>query len=142
MNAAKEKLEIVSGAAPRYHPPSAELRGRPPPFRHTTTAPLSAFAGCRIFAGGFFRKNAFGLIQEYCTGFANRSEKFSASIDCDELLIPPRAPREFFRRFARKQKFSLRFPMCDHLVLNFRGKNQFTISLLGQEVFNPYEIRK
>ncbi|PIS39142.1 MAG: hypothetical protein COT33_03545 [Candidatus Nealsonbacteria bacterium CG08_land_8_20_14_0_20_38_20] len=39
-NAAKEKLEIVSGAAP-------------PPFR--------------IFAGGFFRKNAFGLIQEYCT---------------------------------------------------------------------------
>jgi hypothetical protein len=30
--AAKEKLEIVSGAAPRYHPPSAELRGRPPPF--------------------------------------------------------------------------------------------------------------
>jgi len=40
LNAAKEKLEIVSGAAP-------------PPFR--------------IFAGGFFRKNAFGLIQEYCT---------------------------------------------------------------------------
>jgi len=38
--AAKEKLEIVSGAAP-------------PPFR--------------IFAGRFFRKNAFGLIQEYCT---------------------------------------------------------------------------
>jgi len=38
--AAKEKLEIVSSAAP-------------PPFR--------------IFAGGFFRKNAFGLIQEYCT---------------------------------------------------------------------------
>jgi len=38
--AAKEKLEIVSGAAP-------------PPFR--------------IFAGGIFRKNAFGLIQEYCT---------------------------------------------------------------------------
>jgi hypothetical protein len=40
LNAAKEKLEIVSGAAP-------------PPFR--------------IFAGGFFRKSAFGLIQEYCT---------------------------------------------------------------------------
>jgi len=40
LNAAKEKLEIVSGAAP-------------PPFR--------------IFAGGLFRKNAFGLIQEYCT---------------------------------------------------------------------------
>jgi hypothetical protein len=40
LNAAKEKLEIVSGAAP-------------PPFR--------------IFAGGFFLKNAFGLIQEYCT---------------------------------------------------------------------------
>ncbi|OIO52059.1 hypothetical protein AUJ78_01810 [Candidatus Peregrinibacteria bacterium CG1_02_41_10] len=39
-NAAKEKLEIVSGAAPQ-------------PFR--------------IFAGGLFRKNAFGLIQEYCT---------------------------------------------------------------------------
>src|SRR3990172_1276154 len=42
--AAKEKLEIVSGAAP-------------PPFR--------------IFAGGFprrrRRRNAFGLIQEYCT---------------------------------------------------------------------------
>jgi hypothetical protein len=41
-NAAKEKLEIVSGAAP-------------PPLR--------------IFAGGFFRRNAFGLIQEYCTKF-------------------------------------------------------------------------
>jgi len=40
LNAAKEKLEIVSGAAP-------------PPFR--------------IFAGGFFRKSVFGLIQEYCT---------------------------------------------------------------------------
>jgi hypothetical protein len=44
LNAAKEKLEIVSGAAP-------------PPFR--------------IFAGGFprrrRRRNAFGLIQEYCT---------------------------------------------------------------------------
>ena len=40
MNAAKEKLEIVSGAAP-------------PPFR--------------IFAGGFLSRNAFGLIQEYCT---------------------------------------------------------------------------
>ena len=39
-NAAKEKLEIVSGAAP---PPS------------------------QIFVGGFFRKNAFGIIQEYCT---------------------------------------------------------------------------
>jgi hypothetical protein len=38
--AAKEKLEIVSGAAP-------------PPFW--------------IFAGEFFRENAFGLIQEYCT---------------------------------------------------------------------------
>jgi len=41
--AAKEKLEIVSGAAP-------------PPFR--------------IFAGGISRRlrrrNAFGLIQEYC----------------------------------------------------------------------------
>src|SRR3989338_2131299 len=45
------------GAAPRYHPPSAELRGRPPPFR--------------IFAGGLplrrRRRNAFELIQEYCT---------------------------------------------------------------------------
>ena len=44
LNAAKEKLEIVSGAAP-------------PPFR--------------IFAGGIPRRrrrqNAFGLIQEYCT---------------------------------------------------------------------------
>jgi len=44
LNAAKEKLEIVSGAAP-------------PPFR--------------IFAGGIprrrRRRNAFGLIQEYCT---------------------------------------------------------------------------
>ena len=48
--AAKEKLEIVSGAAP-------------PPFR--------------IFAGGLprrlRRRNAFGLIQEYCTN----TEKFS-----------------------------------------------------------------
>src|SRR3989344_403232 len=76
--AAKEKLEIVSGAVPRYHPPLAELRGKPPPFR--------------IFAGGLpyhppspkllrvgRRRNApcpivsfalllgFGLIQEYCT---------------------------------------------------------------------------
>jgi len=44
LNAAKEKLEIVSGAAP-------------PPFR--------------IFAGGLSRRrrrrNVFGLIQEYCT---------------------------------------------------------------------------
>ena len=40
LDAAKEKLEIVSSAAP-------------PLFR--------------IFAGGFFRKSAFGLIQEYCT---------------------------------------------------------------------------
>jgi len=40
LNAAKEKLEIVSDAVS-------------PPFR--------------IFAGGFFRKSAFGLIQEYCT---------------------------------------------------------------------------
>ena len=42
--AAKEKLEIVSGVAP-------------PPFR----PPVGGFAG------GFFRKSAFGLIQEYCT---------------------------------------------------------------------------
>jgi len=40
LNAAKEKLEIVSGAAP-------------PPFR--------------IFAGGFFRKNAFELSLKYST---------------------------------------------------------------------------
>ena len=45
--AAKEKLEIVSGAAP-------------PPFR--------------IFAGGLFRKNAFGLIQEYCIVILNRNK--------------------------------------------------------------------
>ena len=43
--AAKEKLEIVSGAAPQ-------------PFR--------------IFAGGLFRKNAFGLIQ-YCGPRQNRT---------------------------------------------------------------------
>jgi len=66
LNAAKEKLEIVSGAAP-------------PPFRHTTTAPLSVLAGCRIFAWGLPRRrrrrnaegaeerSTFGLIQEYCT---------------------------------------------------------------------------
>ena len=48
LNAAKEKLEIVIGAA---HFDFAQYE--PPPFR--------------IFAGGFFRKNAFGLIQEYCT---------------------------------------------------------------------------
>jgi len=61
LNAAKERLEIVSGAAP-------------PPFR--------IFAGLRLAevalatqAGGFFRKNAFGLIQEYCT-----------SEDCFNLL--------------------------------------------------------
>ena len=73
LNAAKEKLEIVSSAAP-------------PPFRHTTTAPLAMLEGCRIFAGlrlaevasatqagGFPRpelvegRNVFGLIQEYST---------------------------------------------------------------------------
>jgi len=46
--AAKEKLEIVSGAAP-------------PPFR--------------IFAGGLLSRNAFGLIQEYCTKRYFRSRK-------------------------------------------------------------------
>jgi len=46
--AAKEKSEIVIGAA---HFDFAQYK--PPPFR--------------IFAGGIFRKNAFGLIQEYCT---------------------------------------------------------------------------
>jgi len=40
LNAAKEKLEIVSSVAL-------------PPFR--------------IFAGGILSQNAFGLIQEYCT---------------------------------------------------------------------------
>jgi len=48
LNAAKEKLEIVSGAAP-------------PPFQ--------------IFAGGFFRKNAFGLIQEYRTSYIEHVNK-------------------------------------------------------------------
>jgi len=52
LNAAKEKLEIVSGAAP-------------PPFR--------------IFAGGFFRQNAFGLIQEYCTRRTVSAEKQTAA---------------------------------------------------------------
>jgi len=55
-NAAKEKLEIVSGAAP-------------PPFG--------------IFAGGFprrrRRRNAFGLIQEYCT-IHNLVGKFSRAL--------------------------------------------------------------
>jgi len=54
--AAKEKLEIVSGAA---HFDFAQYR--PPPFR--------------IFAGGFFRKNAFELIQEYCERSENPSEQ-------------------------------------------------------------------
>jgi len=48
LNAAKEKLEIVSGAAP-------------PPFQ--------------IFAEGLprrrRRRNAFGVIQEYCTFYKN-----------------------------------------------------------------------
>jgi len=48
-NTAKEKLEIVSGAAPRLR---RGFGGQAPPFR--------------IFAGGIFRKNAFGLIQKYC----------------------------------------------------------------------------
>jgi len=41
LNAAKEKLEIVIGAA------SPQI--------------------LNFFAWGFFRRNAFGLIQEYCT---------------------------------------------------------------------------
>jgi hypothetical protein len=63
--AAKEKLEIVICAA---HFDFAQYE--PPLFRHTTTAPLSAFAGCRIFAGGLPRsdlaseRKRFGLIQE------------------------------------------------------------------------------
>jgi len=65
-NAAKEKLEIVSGAAPRLR---RGFGGQVPPFR--------------IFAGGFprpstssgrnaegaeerKRRSTFGLIQEYC----------------------------------------------------------------------------
>jgi len=54
LNAAKEKLEIVSGAAPRLRRGSG---GQAPPFRPPAGG----------FAGGIFRKNAFGLIQEYCT---------------------------------------------------------------------------
>ena len=81
LNAAKEKLEIVSSAA---HFDFAQYK--PPPFRHTTTAPLAMLEGCRIFAGlrlaevasatqagGFPRpelvegQNAFGLSLIYCT---------------------------------------------------------------------------
>src|SRR3989344_2963117 len=69
-------LAVFIGAAPRYHPPSAELRGRPPPFR--------------IFAGGLprrrGRRNAFGLIQEYCTSkeFASGfgSPRFARRLNC------------------------------------------------------------
>ncbi len=55
-NAAKEKLEIVIGAA---HFGSAQHR--PPPFR----PPAGGFAGG--FPRRLRRRNAFGLIQEYCT---------------------------------------------------------------------------
>ncbi|OGZ98909.1 MAG: hypothetical protein A3C07_01650 [Candidatus Sungbacteria bacterium RIFCSPHIGHO2_02_FULL_47_11] len=76
MNAAKEKLEIVSGAAP-------------PPFR--------------IFAGEFFRKNAFGLIQEYCTRIKVRSvlEIFSLAFakESQWFWAIPNAPRFFKVRF-------------------------------------------
>ena len=64
LNAAKEKLEIVSGAA---HFDFAQYR--PPPFR--------------IFAGGFFRKNAFGLIQEYCTRLYIRLDSLACPIRAD-----------------------------------------------------------
>ena len=40
----------------------------------------------RIFAGGFFRKNAFGLIQEYCTS---------------EEIASPQAYRRLRRRLNR-----------------------------------------
>ncbi|KKW20883.1 MAG: hypothetical protein UY71_C0018G0014 [Parcubacteria group bacterium GW2011_GWB1_52_7] len=60
--AAKEKLEIVIGAAP-------------PPFRPPSGG----------FAGGFFRKNVFGLIQEYCI---ITSAKFSAG----HARLPPSPP--------------------------------------------------
>ncbi|OHA20836.1 MAG: hypothetical protein A2W52_02800 [Candidatus Taylorbacteria bacterium RIFCSPHIGHO2_02_49_25] len=58
----KEKLEIVSGAAPRLR---RGFGGQAPPFR--------IFAGLRLAevasatqAGGFFRRIAFGLIQVSC----------------------------------------------------------------------------
>ena len=52
----QKKLEIVIRAAP---PPS------------------------RIFAGGFFRQNAFGLIQEYCTTY-----KISAAVALILYVVP------------------------------------------------------
>jgi len=66
--AAKEKLEIVSGAAP-------------PPFR--------------IFAGGIprrlRRRNAFGLIQEYCTRKEKSksfgSPRFARQPNCREFWV-------------------------------------------------------
>src|SRR3989344_2394375 len=49
----------------------------------------------RIFAGGFFRKNAFGLIQEYCT----RKEK---SKSFGSMVSPPAT--HFFLIFLGKRK--------------------------------------
>jgi len=63
-NSAKEKLEIVSGAAHfdlvRLRSPQA-AQYKPPPFRHTTTAPLAILEGCRIFARqSFLKENLSG----------------------------------------------------------------------------------
>lgn len=50
------RRKIINGAAPRLRQPACRqgrgFGGQAPPFR--------------IFAGGTFRKNAFGLIQWYC----------------------------------------------------------------------------
>ena len=55
------------------------------------TGSLAVFIGVapppfRIFAGGFFRKNAFELIQEYCTSkeFASGfgSPRFARRLNC------------------------------------------------------------
>ena len=66
---------------------------RPPPFR--------------IFAGGIFRKNAFGLIQEYCTT-SEKVKEFWFS-------LPSLAPHFFFFFFGGKK----------HTIFFFFGGRKF-----------------
>ena len=63
--------KIKYGSSRCFSPGSfAVLSGAaPPPFR--------------IFAGGFFRKNAFGLIQEYCT-----SKEFASGFGSPRGVYP------------------------------------------------------
>ena len=89
-NAAKEKLEIVSGAA---HFDFAQYE--PPPFR----PPAGGFAGrsdsdeSSDSMRGFFQKNAFGLIQKYRTTVRNlgkTSRKYAPERECRKATFVER----------------------------------------------------